>query len=66
MFIPRGVPEHPNATTEREVKSGLRKTSFSNSLGHGDLDKKKLASLTTAAVFSDCFLSTTAYIYVVY
>lgn len=31
MLIPKGVPEHPKAKIDKEVKSGFKNTSFSNS-----------------------------------
>ena len=40
MLMPAGTPEDPKERTSREVKSGRRKVSFSNSASQGIFSRK--------------------------
>ena len=46
MLMPAGTPDPAKERTSREVKSGRRNLSFSNSLGHGSLGRMSSAAST--------------------
>lgn len=60
MLMPAGIPLPAKVRTSREVKSGLRKVSFSNSRGQGSSGSKTSAELTSLAKRSLIALFTTA------
>lgn len=46
MLIPAGIPLPENVSTSKDVKSGLRKVSFSNSLDQGRRVRNPIALST--------------------
>ncbi len=60
MLIPAGMPLPAKVSTSREVKSGLRKRSFSKAEGHGSSGSKTSAELTNWAKRALMALFTTA------
>ena len=60
MLIPAGIPLEANVTTSREVKSGSRNLSFSNSGGQGRLGSSCSAEATSWVNLALIALLTTA------
>ena len=60
MLIPAGIPLEANVTTSREVKSGSRNLSFSNSGGQGRLGSSCSAEATSWENLALIALLTTA------
>ncbi len=60
MLIPAGMPLPAKVSTSREVKSGLRKRSFSKAGGQGSSGSKTSAELTNWAKRALMALFTTA------
>lgn len=60
MLIPAGMPLPAKVSTSSEVKSGLRKRSFSNAAGQGSSGSKTSAELTSCANRALIALFTTA------
>ena len=56
---PAGIPDDAKVTTSREVKSGRRNASFSNSLGHGRSSMNCAARSTSVWNLRDCSRLTT-------
>lgn len=60
ILIPAGMPLPPNVSTSKDVKSGLRNLSFSNSLPHGNKFRKCSAFDTKFVNLPDISLFTAA------